>query len=152
MKVDEEDDKDNYNDTYISVDCVGRECTINDLGKYYNDLYEKFPECLKNFMKKQKNNKYFRLATEKEIFGVNYHSSIIEPDYIKQWKPMMDRRNRVAFSSIGDSTWWWLDNKVDYSLDDDGRSTVFPDGACYFNDVNSLGGVRPVFQIDKDLF
>ena len=157
LKVEESDDKSNYYDTYIFLDCLRDEYKHTEMNKCFNSLFKKIPDWLKSNIRILDNAHYFRLATEKEIYGVNYYSDTIESDIIKQWTPMMDRRNRIALSlNKGECTWWWLSNEVDkvYIGDEYSKSysTVSSNGDCYYLGSDSLCGVRPVFQVDKGYF
>lgn len=77
------------------------------------------------------NGDLLRLPTEKEIFGENYYGEYESP-YVKQWKPMKKRRNRMAFDGTKDENlqWYWLMNKVRES-------------ATYFSNVSFSGNAWP---------
>lgn len=92
------------------------------------------------------NGDYLRLPTEKEIFGENCYGEYESP-YVQQWKPMKQRRNRIAFQGKnGGWEWYWLQNKCRDSaakfacVDDNGNAGS---GSASFSI-----GVRPVFKID----
>lgn len=120
----------------------------SDLRKKLNsEILNLFPAKLKDKMIPFDNGDLLRLPTEKEIFGEN-HNGECESLYVKQWKPMKKRRNRIALDGSKDKNmpWhYWLMNKVRES-------------GIYFSAVISLGdvnyrdafipnGVRPVFKI-----
>lgn len=50
-----------------------------------------------------------RIPTEKEIFGVNKYGEK-ESDDVKQFEPMKNRRNRIAFRN-NEFEWYWLKNR-----------------------------------------
>ena len=88
-------------------------------------------------------NSMIRIPTEKEIFGVNKYGEK-ESDAVKQFEPMKNRRNRIAFRN-NEFEWYWLKNRG-------------VRGATYFALVNAGGyanydsasysiGVRPLFKI-----
>ena len=87
-----------------------------------------------------------RLPTEKEIFGENYYGEYESP-YVKQWKPMKKRRNRMAFDGSKDENlqWYWLMNKVRESATY--FSNVSYGGIAGNNFASDSGGVRPAFKI-----
>lgn len=144
---------------FCLVDCLPGEYPMNstntneegyeesDLRKKLNsEILNFFPAELKAIMAPFDNGDLLRLPTEKEVFGENYYGEYESP-YVKQWKPMKKRRNRMAFDGTKDENlqWYWLMNKVRES-------------AATFAGVNSIGretcvdasisfGVRPVFKI-----
>ena len=119
----------------------------SDLRKKLNtEIIARFPVRIKTMMIPFENRDLLRLPTEQEIFGENYHGEY-ESLYVQQWKPMKQRRNRIA-SQGNNGIWYWLQNKRKDSTD-------------YFACVNSQGnedrqdaaysyysyGVRPVFKL-----
>ena len=144
---------------FCLVDCLPGEYPMNstrtneggyeesDLRKKLNgEILNLFPAELKAMMAPFDNGDLLRLPTEKEIFGENYYGEYESP-YVKQWKPMKKRRNRMAFDGSKDENlqWYWLMNKVRES-------------AAYFAGVGGYGGasasdasyslgVRPAFKI-----
>ena len=157
---------------FIFIDCLADEYTMNDeytnkggyeasdLRKKLNGkILERFPERIKNQLVPFTTNEkgiispsktflggdFLRLATEKEIFGENHYGTE-EPEYVEQFEPMKQRRNRIAFQGHnGDWEWWWLQNTVD------GSATSF----AYVNSVGNTNdgcaafsfGVRPCFKL-----
>ena len=118
----------------------------SDLRKKLNtEIIASFPVRIKTMMIPFENRDLLRLPTEQEIFGENYHGECESP-YVQQWKPMKQRRNRLASQGKnGDEEWYCLQNKL--------RKT-----AAYFVAVNYGGlvgcieasnslGVRPVFKM-----
>jgi hypothetical protein len=144
---------------FCLVDCLPGEYPMNstctneggyeesDLRKKLNgEILNLFPAELKAMMVPFENGDLLRLPTEKEIFGENYYGEYESP-YVKQWKPMKKRRNRMAFDSTKDENlqWYWMMSKVRES-------------AAYFANVSTYGyatgsnasyslGVRPAFKI-----
>ena len=144
---------------FCLVDCLPGECPMNstrtnDGGYEQSDLRKKlngemlnlFPAELTGMMAPFDSGDLLRLPAEKEIFGENYYGEYESP-YVKQWKPMKKRKNRMAFDGSKEENlqWYWLMNKVR-------ESTI------YFSRVNGNGyacgngaslayGVRPVFKL-----
>ena len=94
---------------FCLVDCLPGEYPMNstrtneggyeesNLRKKLNgEILNLFPAELKAMMAPFDNGDLLRLPTEKEIFGENYYGEYESP-YVKQWKPMKKRRNRMAF-------------------------------------------------------
>lgn len=82
----------------------------SDLRKKLNgEILNLFPAELKTMMAPFDNGDLLRLPTEKEIFGENYYGEYESP-YVKQWKPMKKRRNRMAFDGSKEENlqWYWL--------------------------------------------
>lgn len=119
----------------------------SDLRKKLNgEILNLFPAELKAMMVPFKNGDLLRLPTEKEIFGENYYGEYESP-YVKQWKPMKKRRNRMAFDGSKDENlqWYWLMNKVRESAICFSVVNVY--GNAEYNGASSSYGVRPVFKI-----
>lgn len=143
---------------FCLVDCLADEYSVNDTNtneggyegsdlrkKLNTEIIARFPADIKAMMVPFGNGDYLRLPTEKEIFGENYYGEYESP-YVQQWKPMKQRRNRIAFQGKnGGWEWYWLQNKC-------------RDSAAYFACVNGSGfadyynasysnGVRLVFKL-----
>lgn len=119
----------------------------SDLRKKLNgEILNLFPAELKAMMAPFENGDLLRLPTEKEIFGENYYGEYESP-YVKQWKPMKKRRNRMAFDGSKDENlqWYWLMNKVRESAICFSVVNVY--GNAEYNGASSSYGVRPVFKI-----
>ena len=144
---------------FCLVDCLPGEYPMNstrtneggyeesDLRKKLNgEILNLFPAELKEQMVPFDNNDLLRLPTEKEIFGENYYCECESP-YVKQWKPMKKRRNRMAFDGTKEENlqWYWLMNKVRESAPR--FSSVNSDGYAYYYIASYFLGVRPVFKI-----
>lgn len=144
---------------FCLVDCLPGEYQMNstrtneggyeesDLRKKLNgEILNLFPVELTDMMIPFDNGDLLRLPTEKEIFGENYYGEYESP-YVKQWKPMKKRRNRMAFYGSKDENlqWYWLMNKVResaaiFALVNDG-------GDAGNNNASGSFGVRPAFKI-----
>lgn len=119
----------------------------SDLRKKLNgEILNLFPAEFKALMAPFDNGDLLRLPTEKEIFGENYYGEY-ESLYVKQWKPMKKRRNRMAFDGCKDENlqWYWLMNKVRESATD--FSIVGSDGHANASGASYSDGVRPAFKI-----
>lgn len=105
-----------------------------------------FPAELKAMMVPFDNGDLLRLPTEKEIFGENYYGEYESP-YVKQWKPMKKRRNRMAFDGSKDENlqWYWLMNKVRESAAN--FAYVHNTGSADYYNASGSHGVRPAFKI-----
>ena len=143
---------------FCLVHCLADEYSMNDMntneGGYEDsdlrktlntEIIARFPADIKAMMVPFGNGDYLRLPTEKEIFGENYYGEYESP-YVQQWKPMKQRRNRIAFQSEhGGGKWCWLQNKCRESAVN--FVHVFYDG-CASHDIASCSiGVRPVFKL-----
>ena len=148
---------------FCLVDCLPVEYPMNgtrtnkggyeesDMRKKLNgEILNLFPVELKEQMIPFDNNDLLRLPTEKEIFGENYYCECESP-YVKQWKPMKKRRNRMALDCTKEENlqWYWLMNKVRES--DTSFSSVNADGYAYYYYASASLGVRPVFKL-KNIF
>ena len=143
---------------FCLVDCLADEYSMNDTNtneggyedsdlrkKLNTEIIARFPADIKAMMVPFGNGDYLRLPTEKEIFGENYYGEYESP-YVQQWKPMKQRRNRIAFQGKnGGWEWYWLQNKRRDSVAHFARVNFYGD-ADYTNTSNSRG-VRPVFKL-----
>ena len=114
---------------FCLVDCLADEYSMNDTnineGGYENsdlrkklntEIIARFPADIKAMMVPFGDEDFLRLPTEKEIFGENYYGEYESP-YVKQWKPMKQRRNRITFQGKnGNWEWYWLQNKCRESV------------------------------------
>ena len=143
---------------FCLVDCLADEYSMNetntneggyedsDLRKKLNtEIIARFPADIKAMMVPFGNGDCLRLPTEKEIFGENYYGEYESP-YVQQWKPMKQRRNRIAFQGKNGSwEWYWLQNKCRESA---ARfALVYGSGVadCFY--ASNSRGVRPAFKI-----
>ena len=144
---------------FCLVDCLAKEYPMNetctneggyeasDLRKKLNgEILDRFPADLKALMVPFDNGDLLRLPTEKEILGENYHGEYESP-YVKQWKPMKKRRNRMAFDGSKNENlqWYWLINKVRESAAS--FSSVSGNGYAHASFASSSYGVRPAFKL-----
>ena len=143
---------------FCLVDCLADEHSMNDTNtneggyegsdlrkKLNTEIIARFPADIKAMIVPFGNGDYLRLPTEKEIFGEHCYGGYESP-YVQQWKPMKQRRNRIAFQGKnGGWEWYWLQNKC-------------RDSAATFAYVNTGGdagygaasysrGVRLVFKL-----
>ena len=144
---------------FCPVDCLPGEYPMNstrtneggyeesDLRKKLNgEILNLFPAELKAMMVPFENGDLLRLPTEKEIFGENYYGEYESP-YVKQWKPMKKRRNRMAFDGTKDENlqWYWMMSKVRESAA--AFALVNSYGHASGNGASYSRGVRPAFKI-----
>lgn len=143
---------------FMLVDCLRDEYRMNsddtnrggydasDLRVNLNgEILERFPTEIRELMIAFPNGDLLRLPTEKEIFGENRYGEA-ESEKVKQFEPMKERRNRIAFQGMnGAWEWWWLANKHYRNAADFAR--VGSGGDAYYHGASSAGGVRPAFKI-----
>lgn len=147
---------------FCFADCLAKEYSMNeqntneggwdasDLRKKLNsEILDRFPRKIRKLLLPFENGDMLRLPTEKEIFGSNPCGED-EPESVSQWKPMKQRKNRIASQGLnGGWEWYWLQNRV-------------PNSAASFADVHSYGnadcngasaayGVRPVVKIKNPI-
>lgn len=107
------------------------------------EILERFPDEVRKAMVPFANGDLLRLPTEREIFGEAQYSE--EPDDIKQFEPMKERRNRIAFQGKNGICFWWLSGVPNSyyfcGVDNDGHAHC--SGAGYSR------GVRPLFEITR---
>ena len=141
---------------FALVDCLAEEMPMQRDGKdimreYLNkDVYIRFPEEIRNMMKPFERGDMLRLMTECEVFGYcHYGSEALYQD--KQFEPMKDRRNRIAYQGKDGSEdeweWYWLADR----LRDVASTTHFAlvNGAGYADAsyASASCGVRPAFKL-----
>lgn len=144
---------------FCLVDCLPGEYQMNSIrtkegGYEESDLRKKlngeilnlFPVELTDMMIPFDNGDLLRLPTEKEILGENCYGEYESP-YVKQWKPMKKRRNRMTFDGSKNENlqWYWLMNKGRESVS--GFSGGGSIGRADCRSSSSFGGVRPAFKI-----
>lgn len=144
---------------FCLVDCLPGEYQMNSIrtnegGYEESDLRKKlngeilnlFPVELTDMMIPFDNGDLLRLPTEKEILGENCYGEYESP-YVKQWKPMKKRRNRMAFDGSKNENlqWYWLMNKVRESAANFAR--VNSNGLATNLNASYSFGVRPAFKI-----
>ena len=140
------------------VDCLADEYSMNDTNtresgyedsdlrkKLNTEIIARFPADIKAMMVPFGNGDYLRLPTEKEIFGDNYYGES-EDLHVQQWKPMKQRRNRIASQGKnGGWEWYWLQNKCRDSAAI--FANVNRDGFASYSDASFSYGVRLVFKL-----
>lgn len=147
---------------FCLVDCLADEYSMNDTNtnedgyegsdlrkKLNTEIIARFPADIKAMMVPFGNGDYLRLPTEKEIFGDNYYYGESESLYVQQWKPMKQRRNRIAFQGNGGGReWYWLYNKCRGCA----ASFASVDGGGIANsgDASYSFGIRVVFKLKPD--
>lgn len=150
--------QENYGMLFCLVDCLADEYSMNDTNtneggyedsdlrkKLNTEIIARFPADIKAMMVPFGNGDFLRLPTEKEIFGENYYGEYESP-YVQQWKPMKQRRNRIAFQGKnGNWEWYWLQNKCRESAALFASVGVCGDATC--NGASLSPGVRPAFKI-----
>lgn len=147
---------------FCFADCLAKEYSMNeqntneggwdasDLRKKLNsEILDRFPRKIRKLLLPFENGDMLRLPTEKEIFGSNPCGED-EPESVSQWKPMKQRKNRIASQGLnGGWEWYWLQNRV-------------PNSAAIFAGVGGHGGadcggagiafgVRPVVKIKNPI-
>lgn len=143
---------------FCLVDCLADEYSMNDTNtnecgyedsdlrkKLNTEIIARFPADIKLMMVSFGSGDFLRLPTEKEIFGENYYGEYESP-YVQQWKPMKQRRNRIAFQGKnGKWEWYWLQNKC---RDSANFFVHVEDNGFLDRDIASFSyGIRPVFKI-----
>ena len=130
---------------FIFEDCLSKAYPMNDnlMDMLNNELYRLFPDKIRDAMVSFDGNSMIRIPTEKEIFGVNKYGEK-ESDDVKQFEPMKNRRNRIAFRN-NEFEWYWLKNRGVRS------ATIFAfvnlNGNADANYASYSFGVRPLFKI-----
>lgn len=147
---------------FCLMDCLADEYSMNDTNtnkggyedsnlrkKLITEIIALFPANIKAMMVPFGKGDYLRLPTEKEIFGENYYGEYESPCE-QQWKPMKQRRNRIAFQGKnGGWEWYWLQNKCRDSAAH--FANAGNGGIANFCYASYSGGVRPVFKIKNYL-
>ena len=143
---------------FMLVDCLRDEYRMNsdntnrggydasDLrAKLNGEILERFPAEIREMMVAFPNGDLLRLPTEKEIFGTNHYGEA-ESEKVKQFEPMKERRNRIAFQGKnGAWEWWWLTNK--HYCNAAFFALVRGSGYANYYDASLASGVRPAFKI-----
>ena len=144
------------------ADCLAKEYSMNeqntneggwdasDLRKKLNgEILDRFPRKIRKLLLPFENGDMLRLPTEKEIFGSNPCGED-EPESVSQWKPMKQRKNRIASQGLnGGWEWYWLQNRVPNSAAFFARVNGYGDAACY--GAGAAAGVRPVVKIKNPI-
>ena len=107
---------------FILVDCLKQECPWNKkdtteggyaasyIRKMLNTkILDRFPEEIRNRMVPIEGD-LLSLPYAKEIFGDDVRFAADDPEDIRQWDCMKERRNRIAWRGCrsGELEWYWL--------------------------------------------
>ena len=144
---------------FVLKDCLKKEYPMNkkntnkggyensDLRKILNnEILDSFPAEIRGRMTIFENGDCLRLLTQKEVFGENLWCEN-EPDNVKQFEVMKDRRSRIAFEGKnGNWQWWWLQNAIDESAAN--FAVVDHAGHANNHDASGANGVRPAFKLN----
>lgn len=147
---------------FCFADCLAKEYSMNeqntneggwdasDLRKKLNsEILDRFPRKIRKLLLPFENGDMLRLPTEKEIFGSNPCGED-EPESVSQWKPMKQRKNRIASQGLnGGWEWYWLQNRVPNSAA--AVANVNGDGNADGNYASHAYGVRPVVKIKNPI-
>ena len=147
---------------FCFVDCLAKEYSMNeqntneggwdasDLRKKLNgEVLDRFPRKIRKLLLPFENGDLLRLPTEKEIFGSNPCGED-ESKSVSQWKPMKQRKNRIASQGLnGGWEWYWLQNRVQNSAAS--FADAYNDGYCYCYNASFEAGVRPVAKIKNPI-
>jgi hypothetical protein len=130
---------------FIFEDCLSKAYPMNDnlMDMLNNELYKLFPDKIRDAMVSFDGNSMIRIPTEKEIFGVNKYGEK-ESDDVKQFEPMKNRRNRIAFRN-NEFEWYWLKNRGVRSATH--FACVASTGYADYYAASFSFGVRPLFKI-----
>lgn len=147
---------------FCSVDCLAEESCMNESGpnaggwdesdlraKLNGEILYRFPQKIRKLLLPFENGDLLRLPTEKEIFGSNPCGED-EPESVSQWKPMKQRKNRIASQGLnGGWEWYWLQNRVPNSA----ASFAYAGsgGYCDYYYASGEAGVRPVAKIKNPI-
>lgn len=147
---------------FCFADCLAKEYSMNeqntneggwdasDLRKKLNsEILDRFPRKIRKLLLPFENGDMLRLPTEKEIFGSNPCGED-EPESVSQWKPMKQRKNRIASQGLnGGWEWYWLQNRVPNSAAL--FAVVNGDGYASCSSASIAYGVRPVVKIKNPI-
>lgn len=147
---------------FCFVDCLAKEYSMNeqntneggwdasDLRKKLNgEVLDRFPRKIRKLLLPFENGDLLRLPTEKEIFGSNPCGED-ESESVSQWKPMKQRKNRIASQGLnGGWEWYWLQNRVQNSAAS--FAYVYSYGYANCSYASDANGVRPVVKIKNPI-
>jgi len=132
---------------FVTVDCLEEERSMNEanttkggyekseLRKALNsEIYDAFPDEIKDKMVAFENGDHLRLLTYEEVFEEN------------RLEPMRNRRNRIAGRGCNSDEleWWWLQDAFTAAA----FALVHYYGNATYNGASSANGVRPAFKIN----
>lgn len=127
---------------FLFRNCLDKEYQINKVKRVLESLIDEIPEELKEMLKPFKSGKFFRLPTEKEIFGKNSYGAD-EGEEIQQWECMKERHNRITFDKNDFLEWYWLSNEVSATR----FASVGNHGSADYGGAGLSSGIRPAFKI-----
>lgn len=147
---------------FCFADCLAKEYSMNaqntnaggwdasDLRKKLNgEILDRFPQKIRKLLLPFENGDLLRLPTEKEIFGSNPCGED-ESESVSQWKPMKQRKNRIASQGLnGGWKWYWLQKRVQNSAAYFAYADY--DGYCSYDNASYEAGVRPVAKIKNPI-
>ena len=147
---------------FCFVDCLAKEYSMNEQNtneggwdasglrkKLNGEVLDRFPRKIRKLLLPFENGDLLRLPTEKEIFGSNPCGED-ESESVSQWKPMKQRKNRIASQGLnGGWEWYWLQNRVPNSAASFAYASGY--GGCYYDYASSGAGVRPVAKIKNPI-
>lgn len=127
---------------FLFRNCLDKGYPMRQAKAVLKFLTNEIPEELKEMLVPFESGEFFRLPTEKEIFGKNAYGTD-EGENIQQWECMKERRNRITFDEGDNLKWYWLSNKV--SATDFANVGYGGNASCYY--ASASGGIRPAFKI-----
>ena len=147
---------------FCFVDCLAKEYSMNeqntneggwdasDLRKKLNgEVLDRFPRKIRKLLLPFENGDLLRLPTAKEIFGSNPCGED-ESKSVSQWKPMKQRKNRIASQGLnGGWEWYWLQNRAQNSATS--FAAAAGTGNCHYGSASVEAGVRPVAKIKNPI-
>ena len=131
---------------FVTVDCLEEERPMNSdtteggyeacsLRKVLNsEIYDTFPDEIKDKMVAFENGDHLRLLTYEEVFEEN------------RLEPMRNRRNRIADRGCNSDEleWWWLQDAESAAY----FAYVGSRGYAFSGGASLAAGVRPAFKIN----
>jgi len=153
---------------FVLMDCLAKEYPMfnsledmtddffayenSDLRKALNEeILTRFPEEIRSRMIALDNGDMLRIPDEREIFDENF-SWKEKSKIVKQWEPMKETKNRIAFrGKEGAWEWYWLMNLHNPDSEIKEYASVFsrvdPHGFISCAIASYHYGVRPVFLL-----
>ena len=127
---------------FLFRNSLDKEYPMNKVKRVLESLIDEIPEELKEMLKPFKSGEFFRLPTEKEIFGKNSYGAD-EGEDVQQWECIKERRNRIIFDKNDYLEWYWLSNRVSAAA----FAFVYGNGLADYNTASASYGIRPAFKI-----
>ena len=129
--------------TIYIFDRITGTASMDGMDEYLEGLEKELPSDI-NFVPFA-NGKLLRLATEKEIFGIN---KIGNPEEGEQFECMKSRKNRVTVDEDDDFIPWWLSTRrKDFSANF-AAVNGHGDAGSHVASITSIG-VRPLLKIQN---